>query len=138
MLVTNFDYSQFLLFNITTDTGNIVNASGSTFNYPLGTVIGRITSSGNLTKQSSSATDGSQVPIGALATNYSIPTATTQKVTFVRAGEVNSAMILLTSGDTLATEITDNSTNLGTIGDILQGKGILLKGATNLTYADTQ
>lgn len=138
MLTNNYDQSQFLLFNITTDKGNTTNASGSAITLLLGTTIGRIASTGLLTQSISTATDGSQVPIGALATSYTIPNGATQEVTFVAAGEVDAAGIKLATGDTLATSITDNSTRLGTIGDILRGKGIILKGAMQLTYFDNQ
>ena len=138
MLVNNYDYSEFLLFNITTDTGTLTNASGSTITLNMGTAIGRIAATGLLVQQVSTATDGSQVPIGLLATGYVIPTGTSQVMTYVKAGEVNAQQVQLSAGDTLLTSITDNSTHLGTIGDILAGKGILLKGGTNINYLDTQ
>lgn len=138
MQVNNYDYSMLILFNPTSDTGNVTNSSGSTETLKLGTLIGRVAATGLLVAQVSTATDGSQVPIGVLAATYTIANGATQSVIYIKAGELNSGMIIYGGSDTSATSITDNSTHLGTIGDILSGKGILLKPGQELTYVDTQ
>jgi len=140
MLVTNYDYSELFLFNISTDTATYTNSGGSPVTLSTGAIIGRIGSSNLVVAQVSTATDGSQIPAGILAANYTVAAGASQVVTFAIAGEINSGGVVFGGSDTLTTEIFTNggAALLGTIKDILQGKGIILKGSTNLNYFDRQ
>lgn len=95
-----------------------------------GTVMGRITSSGKLTPMVSTATDGSQVPVGILAHDYTVGASATVTVLYCFMGDVNGAMLVFSNGtDTIATAITVTDSGaatvpVGRIEDILVGKQI--------------
>ena len=62
--VTNNSTSGVVVWHPTFEDNIIIDAAGAT--YAAGTVLGRITASGNLTKYASGAADGSEVPIAVL------------------------------------------------------------------------
>ena len=123
---TNYNTSQlvvagnaFYQFGTYTDSG-----SGSTILQ--GTVLGRVFSSGAIKPLVSSATDGSQMPIGIAAETYVLAASASTTVNYVVSGEINSTMVIFSNGtDTLATTVMTEGVG-GTIGDMIIARTQLL------------
>lgn len=123
---------------VLTDT----NATGSDIQLLQGMLIGRIAATG-LAKQSiSTATDGSQIPIGVLAVDTLVAAGTSENLTICIQGDVDYSMLVFGGSpvDTVASKIyTDTgAAYLGTYGDLLNGLGVLPIVSTQMTYLDNQ
>ncbi|MBX2906164.1 MAG: head decoration protein [Taibaiella sp.] len=142
MLTRNYNISQLILFGTpVTTTAIITNSTGSTMTLQPGRVLGRVeATTTNVYPQVSSATDGSQIPVGVLAQKVVIADGDSATVTFIRGGfvQLDDLFLGLGGSDTLNTAISDNSTFLGTIGDILAKCGVYFINANDQTYLDTQ
>jgi hypothetical protein len=108
-------------------------------------LIGRIAATGLVVQSVSTATDGSQVPIGILTQDYTVANGDSVNVSFCIQGDVDYGMLVFGGSpvDTLSTVIslTDSGSatvKIGTIGDILNGKGILPINTSEMTYRDNQ
>lgn len=105
------------------DTATLGNSSGSDLTLSAGTVIGRITSSGNVAAVNSSSTDGSQNAIGVLATDITLADGATTTITYCFSGDVVEArLVLVNNSDSLTTNIGGT-----TVRDRLQGGGAQIK-----------
>jgi hypothetical protein len=141
--VNQFDYSKIFIGGNRYKTATYTNGTGSTVNLVAGTIMGRITSSNKVTPQVSSATNGSQVPMGILAAPYTVANGASVTVTYCVAGDVAREQITLGGSDTFATAITvndsagtPNTVPMGTIEDILIRSGIITVVTTENTFAD--
>lgn len=121
------------------------NSTGSEVTLEAGMLIGRIASSGLVKQAISTATDGSQVPIGVLTQDYTVANGDSVTVSFCIQGDVDYGMLVFggSPADTISTVIslTDSGSatvKIGTIGDILNGKGILPINTSEMTYQDNQ
>lgn len=139
ILINNYDRSQLILGGrIFIENATYVD-SGSGSTLAIGTVMGRIFSSGNVVPLNSTATDGSQMPVGILADTYVVGASATQVVDLLIRGDVNSLLVVLThSGDTLNTTVMTEGVG-GTIGDmIVRNTGIIIVPSTDLSNDDNQ
>jgi|SRR6185437_2277536 len=143
LLVTQFDYSKLFIWNPRFRTATYTNTTGSTVSLLKGTVMGRIMTSNKVTPALSTATDGSQIPMGVLQQEYdNIANNASVIVSYCVAGDVaREGLIFYNGTDTLATVITltDSATNtvkIGTIEDILIRSGIITVATTDNTLAD--
>ena len=128
-----------------TISATYTNSTGSEVTLSAGMLIGRIAATGLVVQSISTATDGSQVPIGVLTTDYTVANGDSVTVSFCIQGDVDNGMLVFGGSpvDTLSTVIslTDSATNtvkIGTIGDILNRSGILPINTTEMTYRDNQ
>ena len=128
-----------------TISATYTNSTGSEVTLSAGMLIGRIAATGLVVQSISTATDGSQVPIGVLTTDYTVADGDSVTVSFCIQGDVDYGMLVFGGSpvDTLSTVIslTDSATNtvkIGTIGDILNRSGILPINTTEMTYRDNQ
>lgn len=71
-----------------------------------GTVMGRISATGKVIPLESGASDGSQLPIGILAKDYTVDAGADQTMSLCVAGDVAREKVLLQGSDTLATEVS--------------------------------
>ena len=85
---------------VVTDVGTLVSGQ----NVARGTVLGRITASGKLTKVLSTATDGSQAPF-AVAADAVDAAAGDQPIPIYLSGEFNQAALTFGGTDTAATHM---------------------------------
>lgn len=143
ILVTQFDYSKLFIWNNFMRTATLTNSSGGTLTYAKGTVLGRIFSSNKVYPAVSSAINGSQVPMGVLANDYTVANSASVTVTYCISGKVARELLIFGGSDTLATIITlndsagtPNTTQIGTIEDILNRSGIITESMTENTLAD--
>ena len=144
-LITNYSYANLFVWNNRFNTGASVTASGSDIELLAGMLIGRVASTGRLKQSISTATDGSQDPIGVLTQDYTIPDGESLNLNYCYSGDVNANLIVFggSPADTLTTEISlvDSATNIvkiGTIGDLLRFKGVNPIATSENTYIDNQ
>ena len=144
-LITNYSYTNLFVLNNRFNTGTSVTASGSDIELLAGMLIGRVNATGALKQSISTATDGSQYPIGILTQNYTIPDGESLTVNYCYSGDVNANLIVFggSPADTLTTVVSlvDSATNtvkMGTIADLLRREGINPIATSENTYLDNQ
>lgn len=143
LLVNNYSQNPIFIWNnrfnsqaaTYTDSG-----SGSTLS--AGMMIGRVTANGKVKQCITTATDGSQIPIGILLADYTIAASASVDLTFGISGDVNSSLIVFggSPADSLTTQcyLNNGTSAIGTVLDVLNGKGIIPVKANEITYQDTQ
>lgn len=142
--ITNYSQRNLLIWNNRTNTITLTytNSSGSDVDLLKGMIIGRIAASGLAKQTVSTATDGSQIPIGVLIDDVTIADGESASLSICIAGDVDYGMLVFggSPADTIASKIyTDTgAAYLGTIGDMLNGKGILPIVTGQMTYEDNQ
>lgn len=143
ILTVNFSQRNIFIWNnrfnsvaaTCTDSG-----SGSTLT--AGMLIGRVSATGKVKQCVTTATDGSQIPIGILLADYTFTASESIDITFGISGDVDSGKIVFGGSptDTLTSAVflNDGTTQIGTVLDVLNGKGILPIATTEITYQDNQ
>lgn len=134
--IVDYDVSKFLLgFNSTIDAN--LTASGADVDLLQGMLMGRIASTNLLTPCVSTATDGSQIPVGVCIVDQTIADGDTDAVTLVNKGRVAESKINFLDTETLDTLIGPTS-NQRSYRDYLNDLGLELMGGTELTAVDNQ
>lgn len=134
--ITNFDTTKVFLRDNKFETGTFTNDdSYDDVTLVGGTLLGRISATNKLVPHSSSASDGSQFPVGILAHTITVQESDDAELTFCTAGEVAAGKLILASGDTLATVISGRTINDRIKSDTA---GVILVGADQLTAFDNQ
>jgi hypothetical protein len=107
-LHVRYDRSEVFLGEIKTiENQTFRNTTSGTLTYPIGTLVGRLTSGGKLVPLTSAATNGSQIPVGLLAQEVTLAATSDDNVCIAIAGVVDSSKVTLAGSDTLATVITE-------------------------------
>lgn len=146
-LFVDYDTRKVFVWNNRYNTGLFDEPNGSgAFTLSEGQVIGRIASSGKLKICVSTATDGSQIPIGVVKGSYTMAeSATDVAVTFCIAGDVDQTKLLFSGSETLATVVTivndpagtpNATSNTRIMRDLIQSIGIHLVAGDELTEFD--
>lgn len=135
MRITNTDNAKMFLGHNSWADGQVNNSDYDPVDMPIGTLMGRITSSGLFTPLQSGASDGSQIPRGILAANYTIDDGDTVDVRICTGGEVDENLIVLQGSDTLNTVITGVRLRDRIAADTV---GIVLRTVTELSDFDNQ
>lgn len=99
------DLSKIFIWNNRYASANYTNSTYDDVTLLAGQIMGRVGATQEVVPMVSTATDGSQYPVGILADNYTIAAGDVQEVTFCVAGDVAEEKVLLTSPDTLSTLI---------------------------------
>lgn len=147
-LFTNYDTSKIFVWNNRYATATYTNSSGNEVTIPAGRLLGRINSSNKVALHVSSATDGSEQPIGVAAKEYVVANGDSVTITYCIAGDVVESKLTLGGSDTLATIVTrtytDSGTDTvevasGTIRDLIhRNSQIILVSGTELTGTDNE
>jgi hypothetical protein len=87
------------LGNTETRTGEYTNSTYETIELAAGTLMGRVTATGELTPLISDASDGSQIPVGILLNDQVIEEGETATITIVVAGRVAEEMVVFADED---------------------------------------
>lgn len=133
---SNYDVSKIFVFNNRYNTGTIINSKYTPETLPAGTVLGRIAGTGNLTPCVSTATDGSQFPMGILAADIVIAFGASMNVPVCIFGDVvQSKVVFFNTSDNLNT-VVNGRTMYDRIGS--DSVGIKLVASTENTYLDNQ
>lgn len=106
MRVTNYSNEHLLIFGNEFESADFENTDAYEATLALGTVMGRIAATGKVVPVDSSASDGSQFPVGVLASDYVVESGDTISVRMVVAGEINGNMLVFPNGETLDTVIS--------------------------------
>jgi hypothetical protein len=120
-IIINFNTAQLIIggFPLYINPQPVYTDSGSGSTIPAGTVMGRVFATGKVIPLVSSATDGSENPIGILAESITAAASASVPCAIVYGGEIASNLIVFSNGtDTLATTVGTQSTG-GTLLDMI-------------------
>ena len=132
--INNYDLSKIFVLNNRYATADYTNPTSDDIELPIGTVMGRVSATNKIIPCKSTASDGSQYPIGILADTYGVDYVETAELTFCTMGDVVQNKIVFNNGtDTVATAVSGK-----TMKDMLQAAGINLVGGDQLTGYDNQ
>jgi len=142
----NYDTSKIFVWNNRYSSATFINNTGGALAFAPGTVVGRVAATNLIAPFDSSATDGSQIPIGVLKSNLasSADDAQTPNTNFCKAGDVVKEKLLFQGSDDLDTVVTINdgtpadTDNTRTVRDMIESLGINIVASTELTGFDNQ
>lgn len=133
--ITNYDVSKIFLWNNRYETGSYNNSGYEEVTLPAGRLMGRVSATQMLVPHDSSASDGSQFPVGILNKEHIVAEGDTVNVSICVSGDVEESLITLAAGDTLNTVIDGRSIRDRIGADTV---GIKLVAGTELTGYDNQ
>lgn len=107
--IIDTDLSRIFLWENRYSKGNYTNSTYDDLQINAGTLLGRVAATQELLPHDSSATDGSQFPVGVLSETTTVAAGDTKELAFCNYGDVAEEKVLLASGDTLSTLIDDRS-----------------------------
>jgi len=133
----NYDTSKIFIWNNRYNPNELLNASGADKDFNPGLVVGRVTATGQIVPLVSTATDGSEIPVGVLRSCVvALADAGTSNVSVCIQGDVAEEQLIFDNGtDTLDTVIDGRSIRDRLIGDT---KGINPIPGDELTGFDNQ
>lgn len=131
--IINTDTTKVFLWNRRSQAVNIINGGGAPVAYAEGTVMGRVSASGNVIPCVAGASDGSQFPVGVLIDGLTVAAGATVPCFICDDGDVESSMLVFNGAETLATVVSGRQFR-----DWLKLAGIKLVTATELTGYDNQ
>jgi len=130
----NYDNSKIFIFGNRYEKVVFINLTGGTLSYAAGTVLGRISATGKVTEMKSAATDGSELPIGVLATAITdLATVSDIDVNMCIKGDIAEDKVVFNGSDVVTTAEQGRIYR-----DWLTLVGIILKSGTELTNFDNQ
>ena len=108
---TNYDTAKIFIWNNRYESGEYTNpsTSGAEVTLAKGTLMGRVSATQKLKPLVSTASDGSQFPVGILADDYTVDYLESATVFICTAGDVAEELVVLASGDTFNTVISSRS-----------------------------
>lgn len=131
-----YDYSKIFIFDNRYEKVTFRNLTAGALDYPVGTVLGMIHATGKVTNLKSGATDGSELPIGILATEITQLGATSDvEVNMCTSGDVEESKLVFDGSDDLTTVVADRRLRERLAADTV---GIVLKSGTELTNFDNE
>mgnify|MGYP003634981798 CR=1 FL=1 len=130
----NIDQSKMFIWDNRYENVTFRNLTGGTLSYAVGTVLGRISATGKVTEMKSAATDGSELPIGILATVITdLATVSDVVINMCTAGDVAEEKLIFNGADVITT-----AEQARIYRDWLQLAGIKAVLGTDLTGFDNQ
>ena len=133
---TNYDVSKIFIYENRFQTESYTNDGYDPVTLAVGTVMGRVSSTGKIIPLQSNASDGSQFPVGILNREHVVNEGDTVDVSICIGGDVAAEKIVLVkSGDTLDTVISGRRIRDRIAGDTL---GIKLVTVDEMTGFDNQ
>jgi len=102
-IIVDYNFEKAFLFDNNYSAGEYTNSTGSEVTLNLGRVMGRIAADGKLLPLDSTATDGSQFPVGILAETVTVADGASATLNFCVAGEINENVLSFTGAETLDT-----------------------------------
>lgn len=132
---TNYDVSKIFLWDNRFENGEFQNSTYDDVTLPMGRLMGRVAITGKVVPHNSSATDGSEYPIGVLANEHVVEAGDTVTVSICVAGDVAEEKIVLYGSDLMETIVDGRQ-----IRDRIQSDsvGIILRSTSELTGYDNQ
>lgn len=136
-LFTNYDVSKIFIWQNEYIDAPYNNSVYADVTLLAGTLMGRVTGTGYVKPLVSSATDGSQVPIGVLNENRVFPAGFLGNVSICINGKVVAEKIILAAGDTFDTTVASGGVSQR-LRDRITYLGIILQDNTEMTNYDNQ
>ncbi len=136
--ISNYDLSKLFVYNNRYATETIVNSQYDPWELRAGTVMGRITGTGTIVPCSDDATDGSQNPIGILASDITVVDGTSMSVPICTAGDVVEGLVILLAPLTLDYPVIVGGVSIRMRDRIRANTGINIVPSTENTYYDNQ
>lgn len=133
--IINTDVSKIFVWNNRYDQSNYTNDTYDDVTLTAGTLLGKISATGEVIPLASAAADGSQFPIGVLAETRTVEAGATVALTYCVAGDVVESKVILDGSDTMSTVISGRSIRDRIGADTV---GIKLVGGTEMTAYDNQ
>lgn len=139
-----YDVSKIFIWGNRYHSATFNNNTGGELAFAPGTVVARVAASGKIVAFNSTATDGSQIPIGVLKTNIDAiaNAADVTDVNYCLSGDVAEEKLLFQGSDDLDTVVTINNgtpaetDNTRIVRDMLEAIGIRIIAGTELTAFD--
>lgn len=135
MRVTNYSNEKLLLFGCDFTSATYTNGDAYDETLAIGTVMGRIASTGKIVPVDSAASDGSQFPVGVLAASYTVASGVDAELRMVVSGEINANMLVFPNGETLDTVVSDKQMRDRLASDTV---GLILSFPDELSALDNQ
>lgn len=105
-IYTDYNFEKAFIFDNEFIRGQYTNSTGSEVTLSIGRVMGRISASGLFLPLVSTASDGSQFPVGILAENVTVANNATVNINICVKGDVNQNVLSFASSETLDTVIS--------------------------------
>ena len=134
ILIANYDNSKTFIWNNRFQTESYNNDTYADITIAEGTVMGRVTATGVIKPLESTASDGSQQPVGILNRDYTVVDGDVVSVDICVAGDVAEEKLVFENG----TDTVNTIVGTQRIKDHLLYLGIILKTANENTIADNQ
>ena len=119
ILTTNYNYEQLFIGRNLYNFATYTNSTGSEVTIPMGRLIGRVLATDLVLPQISTATDGSEQPLGIVQESVTVAAGESTTLSYCYAGDINQNAVILNTGETLATVVGTVSTGGGTLGDLI-------------------
>lgn len=133
--IINTNTAKIFVWNNRYISASYTNSTYDEVTIPAGTLIGRVHATGEVIPLASGASDGSQFPLGVLASDYTVDAGDTVSVSLCVEGDVVEAYVVLDGSDTMDTVISARTIRDRIGADTV---GIKLVGETELTGYDNQ
>lgn len=133
MRVTNYSNEKLLMFDNTFQEATYTNSDAYDETLAIGTVMGRVASTGKVVVFDKDNSDGSQFPIGVLVADYTVGAGDDATLTMVIGGEINGNMLVFPNGETVETVVSSRQ-----VKDWLQLANINLSYPAELSALDNQ
>lgn len=133
--IVNYNTAKLFLRDTRFIKATYTNSSGSTKTITAGQLFGRIAATGLVIPLVSSATDGSQYPLGFNAKTQDVLNGASVELSLCVAGELAKELVSLAVGDDFDTDIEDKTLGDRIMSDTL---GVLLVAGEELTGYDNQ
>lgn len=107
--IINTNTSKIFIYENRSEVGNYTNSGYDNVTLQPGTLMGRVAATQKLVPLVSSASDGSQFPVGILMGGRVIEPGDTVQLTICNYGDVAEEQIIFQGSDTLSTLVSDRS-----------------------------
>lgn len=133
--IINTNTAKIFVWNNRYISASYTNSTYDAVTIPAGTLMGRVHATGEVIPLASGASNGSQFPLGVLASDYTVDAGDTVTVSLCVEGDVVEAYVVLDGSDTMDTVISARTIRDRIGADTV---GIKLVGETELTGYDNQ
>lgn len=135
MAIINVDLTKLFIWNNRYADANYTNSTYDNVTLKAGTLVGKVSATQEIKPLVSTASDGSQYPVGILAEEVVIAAGAQVSLSYCVAGDVAQEKVVLDAGDTMDTVISGRSIYDRIGGDTV---GIKLVLGTQFTDTDNQ
>lgn len=133
--IIEYDLNKIFIWENRYVKANYTNSTYASVTMLAGTVMGRVSATGKIIPLVSTASDGSQFPVGILAENVTVEAGDTEELTICNYGDVVEDKIILSGSETLETVVSSRRLRDRIAADTA---GIRIVTSTENTKSDNQ